>query len=89
MTGVLTILPAPESKLPADLAVWLRTVSQGAAQLIQEAACSPHPDPALRTAIAWLATDLGAICEAAAGYIREGSFELIEDESSISRRWRG
>jgi len=34
----------------------------------------------LRTAVAWLATDLGEICKAAATYIAEARFELVEDD---------
>ena len=75
-----TILPAPPSHRHDDLADWLRMVAKGATQLVQEAACDPDADAALSTATAWLATDLGAICEAAATYIEDGRFELVEDE---------
>src|SRR5436190_14456559 len=76
----LTLLPAPPSHRRDDLADWLRSVAKGATQLVQEAACDPEPDETLRAAVAWLATDLGAICQAAATYIAEERFELIEDD---------
>src|SRR5882724_3402800 len=78
----LTIHPAPPSHRHDDLADWLRMVAKGATQLVQEAACDPDADAALSTATAWLATDLGAICEAMADYLAEGKLELFEDEHS-------
>lgn len=44
-------------------------------------ALTPAPNADLLTAVAWLATDLDAICAAAAQSIGEGHFELVEDES--------
>jgi len=77
MSG-LTILPASDSKHPDDLARWLRVVSQGSVQLLQEVASWDEPDSTIVAASAWLATDLAALAEATADYLETGSFELFE-----------
>jgi hypothetical protein len=79
----LAILAAPESGRREDLARWIRTVSRGAAQLAQEAAS--EPGARLLVALAWLATDLAAICEAAANYVEDGECELEEDSDGGER----
>jgi len=84
VTG-LAILSAPDSGYREDLARWIRNVSQGAAQLAQEAASDPEPDARLMAALAWLATDLAAICEAAADYVEHGECELDEDPDGAER----
>jgi len=72
-----TILSAPDIEHPAEVALRLRRVGVGAVQLVQEIA-SGYSDRQLQTAAAWLATDLGAVAEAAAIYIEGGAFQLSE-----------
>ena len=81
----LTILPAPASKRPADMARWLRIVAQGSAQLLQEIASWDEPDSTIVAASAWLATDLAALIEATADYLEHGSFELFECSDGYER----
>jgi hypothetical protein len=81
----LTILPAPESDRPEELARWLRRVGVGVSQLLREAACEPEPDPRLLAASAWIASDLGAICEMFAKCIEGEAFDFTEDEHGAER----
>jgi hypothetical protein len=81
----LAILPAPATGGREELVRWIRKVCQGASQLAHEAACDSSPDPDLLIAMAWLATDLAAIAEAAADYIEQGWCELNESPDGAER----
>jgi hypothetical protein len=74
----LTVLPAPASKHPHEMARWLRIVGEGSGQLLREIACWDESDSTITAASAWLATDLAALIDASADYLETGSFELYE-----------
>jgi hypothetical protein len=81
----LTVLAAPASGRAKELTHWIRRISQGAAQLAQEAAGDPDPDVELLIALAWLVVDLAAISEAAADFMDFGACEINEAANGFER----
>jgi hypothetical protein len=74
----LTILPVPDVNDPTEAASWLRKVGAGVAEMVQVASWDHWEDDDLRSACAWLTTDLGSICEATAEFIETGTLKFSE-----------